>query len=217
LRGHVLDSESSSGRTAPVSGTPPGASFECRPGAAGRPLPRGYRRREPEATLLYRLVAGHLDDLLASLAAASPYGHGLPRHVERELRAFLDCGRLEKGFARVVCRTCKREHLVAFSCKGRSVCPSCTVRRIHDGAAHLVDRVIPRVPVRQWVATFPTRVRYHLAADPRLASAALTIVLRAIASFHRRRARRLGILSDRARATGAVTFVHYAGLIVMRS
>ena len=186
---------------------PPGADYECRPGAARRPLARGYCRREPETTLLYSLVADHLDDLLAELAAASPHGAGLPRHVEKELRAFLDCGRLEKGFARVVCRECRAEHLVAFSCKGRGVCPSCTTRRMHDTAAHLVDRVIPRVPVRQWVATFPTRVRYHLAADPRLASAALTIVLRAVASFHRRRARRLGLRPERGCAAGAVSFV----------
>jgi hypothetical protein len=71
------------------------ASWECRLGAARRALSPGYRRREPEATLLYSLVAEHLDALLLDLAAASPNGHGLPRHVEKELRALLDCGRLE--------------------------------------------------------------------------------------------------------------------------
>jgi hypothetical protein len=40
---------------------------------------------------------------------------------------------------------------------------------MHDTAAHLVDRVLPRVPIRQWVVTFPRQVRYHLAADPKLA------------------------------------------------
>jgi hypothetical protein len=48
----------------------------------------------------------------------------------------------------------------------RAICLSCTTRRMHDTAAHLVARVIPRVPVRQWVVTFAPRVRYHLAADP---------------------------------------------------
>jgi hypothetical protein len=88
---------------------------------------------------------------------------------------------------------------------------------MHDSAAHLVDRVIPRVPVRQFVVTFAPRVRYHLAADPRLASAALTQVLRVIFAFHRRRARALGAQPARANSTGAVTMVHYAGRIVMRS
>jgi hypothetical protein len=193
------------------------ASWQHREGAARAAPPPSYRRREPERTLLHALVAEHLDGLLAELAAAAPHGRGLSRHVEKELRGFLECGRLEHGFARIVCRSCRAEHLVAFSCKGRGVCPSCTTRRMHDTAAHLADRVIPRVPMRQWVATFPTRVRYHLAADPRLAAAALRIVLRVVAAFHRRRARRLGLRLERSRSTGAVSFVHYAGLIVMRS
>jgi hypothetical protein len=177
-----------------------------RPGAAV--LPSGsYRRREPEARLLYRLVAEELDGLESDLTAASPYGSGLPRHVAKELRAYLDCGRLERGFARVVCRSCRAEHLVAFSCHGRAICPSCTARRMSDTAAHLVDRVIPRVPVRQWVITFAPRVRYHLAADPKLAAAALTQVLRVIFAFHRRRARRLGARPARANSTGAVTML----------
>ncbi|MBI5478698.1 MAG: transposase zinc-binding domain-containing protein, partial [Deltaproteobacteria bacterium] len=102
-------------------------------------------------------MAEELDGLESDLTAASPHGSGLPRHVRKELDAFLLCGRLERGFARVVCRSCRAEHLVAFSCHGRAVCPSCTGRRMSDGAAHLVDRVIPRVPVRQFVVTFAPR------------------------------------------------------------
>ncbi len=40
-------------------------------------------------------------------------------------------------------------HLVPFSCKGRGFCPSCGGRRMTELAAHLVDAVLPRVPVRQ--------------------------------------------------------------------
>jgi hypothetical protein len=36
------------------------------------------------------------------------------------------------------------------SCKGRGVCPSCNTRRMAETAAHLVDHVLPRLPVRQW-------------------------------------------------------------------
>jgi hypothetical protein len=32
-----------------------------------------------------------------------------------------------------------------------------------DLAAHLVDRVIPDVPVRQWVLSFPFELRFRLA------------------------------------------------------
>ena len=49
------------------------------------------------------------------------------------------------------CPTCGVDRLLPFSCKGRGFCPSCTGRRMSDTAAHLVDRVFPEVPVRQWV------------------------------------------------------------------
>ncbi|WPB82742.1 transposase zinc-binding domain-containing protein [Archangium violaceum] len=35
----------------------------------------------------------------------------------------MECGVLAHGFARVRCESCKDELLVAFSCKGRGVCP----------------------------------------------------------------------------------------------
>ena len=37
--------------------------------------------------------------------------------------AFLDCGDLNRGFARVVCEACEHEYLVAFSCSRRGICP----------------------------------------------------------------------------------------------
>jgi hypothetical protein len=63
--------------------------------------------------------------------------------------------------------------VVAFSCKGRGVRPSCNGRRMAQTAAHLVDRVIPPVPVRQWVISVPKRLRCFLSDGPS-AVAALT-------------------------------------------
>ena len=40
-----------------------------------------------------------------------------------------------------------------------------------ERAAHLVDRVLPDVPVRQWVLTVPFRLRYRLAWDHALCRA----------------------------------------------
>lgn len=168
---------------------------------------REYRRRTPEVSGLHRLVASNLGPLREHLVRESPYGRGLPRYVERELEEYLRCGLLQHGFARVVCRACQNEHLVAFSCKRRGLCPSCTARRMFDTAAHLVDRVIPRIPVRQWVLTFSRRVRYHLAADPKLASEVITRSLRTLFAWQRRRARALGERPSRASSCGAITFV----------
>ena len=168
----------------------------------------GYVRRRPEQTLLYELVAAEAGGLREALTRASAYGRGLPRHVDKELDALLECGLLHRGFARVRCRRCRSEHLVAFSCKGRGLCPSCTSRRMSDTAAHLLDRVLPRgVRYRQWVVTFAPRVRHHLAADPSLASLALRQCLRAIFAWQRRAARRGGVRPARARSNAAVAFV----------
>ena len=48
----------------------------------------------------------------------------------------------------------------------RALCPSCNARRMAETAAHLVDRVFPPLPVRQWVLSVPKRLRYFLERDP---------------------------------------------------
>ena len=79
----------------------------------------------------------------------------LPGYVQREFEEYLKCGRLEHGFLRVRCESCRAEQLVAFSCKRRGFCPSCGARRMAESAAHLVDEVLPEAPIRQWVLSFP--------------------------------------------------------------
>jgi len=86
--------------------------------------------------------------------------------VTDEFDAFLACGILAHGFLRLRCNGCKEEKLVAFSCKRRGICPSCGTRRMAEAAAHLVDHVIPKVPVRQWVLSFPIPLRSLFAVHP---------------------------------------------------
>jgi hypothetical protein len=74
-------------------------------------------RRRPEQTVLHQVVREHLETFLAETRLRGA-GEGLPRFVERERREFLTCGVMARGFARLRCSGCKREILVAFSCKG---------------------------------------------------------------------------------------------------
>jgi hypothetical protein len=187
-----------------------GGLYERTSGAAGQPLGE-YRHRAPERTVLHELVAGHAQTLLAELRDADPEGGGLPRYVERELAAYLRCGILAHGFTRVRCQTCHDEIVVAFSCKRRGICPSCTARRMADTAAHLVDRVLPRAPYRQWVFTVPKPLRLVLARDPAWTRWVGGLVVRAIGAWQRRVARKRGIRSP---LTGAVTFVQRFGGLV---
>jgi Putative transposase len=47
-------------------------------------------------------------------------------------------------------------------------------------AAHLVDHVIPHVPVRQWVLSLPIPLRVLLAAQPELVTPVLQVVQRMV-------------------------------------
>lgn len=155
-----------------------------------------YQPRSAESEVLHRVVREHFETLRAQ--ARTIGGEGLPRFVEREFREFLTCGCLAAGFARLRCAGCRHEQLVAFSCKGRGFCPSCGGRRMTERAAHLVDHVFPDVPVRQWVLTLPSRLRYLLAWDHGLCRAVVAVYVRAIAGWLRRRARRADVNDGRS-------------------
>lgn len=171
---------------------------------AGQPGSAGYLRHRPEQTLLYQLVERYYPEFARLVALR---GTPLPAHVAREFEDYLKCGRLEHGFLRVRCETCHAEKLVAFSCKRRGFCPSCGARRMVDSAALLVDEVLPRAPLRQWVLSVPFQLRFLFASYPDLMGKALGIVYRAIATWLIHRA---GFTHHTAR-TGAVTFIQRFG------
>jgi len=98
-----------------------------------------------------------------------------------EFDAFLEFGILAHGFLRLRCGECGHDKLLAFSCKRRGFCPSCGARRMSQTAAHLVDHVIPHVPVRQWVLSLPIPLRVLLAAQPELVTPVLQVVHAGIA------------------------------------
>jgi len=75
--------------------------------------------------------------------------------VKDEFEAFLECGIRAHGFMRLRCAQCAHEKQFAFSCKRRGFCPPCGARRMAEAVAYLVDQVISRVLVRQWVLSFP--------------------------------------------------------------
>jgi hypothetical protein len=100
--------------------------------------------------------------------------------VEKLFEAYLDCGILAKGFLRLRCDACARATLAAFSCKLRGICPSCGTRRMAETAADLVNNILPRVPVRQWVLSFPIPLRSLFAIYPELLTPVPRILHRAI-------------------------------------
>jgi len=150
-----------------------------------------YQRREPEHSVLWQAVRDHLPAFLAKAAEAE---RAVPEFVRAEFERFLKCGWVEEGCAVVRCESCGFTRLVAYSCKGRGVCCSCIARRMSDTAAHLVDRVLPEAPMRQWVLSLPVPLRYLLAWDCELCSAVIGIFMDAVFRHLRRVAKReLGV------------------------
>ena len=92
----------------------------------------------------------------------------LPPNVEKELFSYLDCGVLAYGFVRLQCSDCKTEQLVAFSCKKRGFCPSCCSKRMTETSTHLLDHIIPGVPIRQYVLSLPYPLRCWMASNKTL-------------------------------------------------
>jgi hypothetical protein len=135
-------------------------------------------------------------------------------YVEEEFRGYLTCGLLCFGFARGVCTRCPQRFVVAFSCKRRGVCPSCNGRHMAQTAAHLVDHVLPPVPVRQWVISLPKRLRGVLGDRPKAVAAVTRIFLDEIETLlcleRLRCARQATPPSPRPRL-GAVSFLHRFG------
>jgi hypothetical protein len=102
--------------------------------------PTHYNPRHPERTLLYQTVADHYATWLELASAGQFEGQGERRtpkpYVRKAFAKYLQCGIFAHGFARARCDNCGHDVFVAFSCKGRGVCPSCTTRRMAETAAH---------------------------------------------------------------------------------
>ncbi len=115
------------------------------------------------------MVERHLDTYLGSYEERFEPRHGPLRSVvKRTAEAYLECGRLQNGFARIRCPRCRGEHLLAFSCRRRNFCPSCQAKRSALLAEHLRFRVLAPVPHRHVVFTIPKALRGVFERERRL-------------------------------------------------
>ncbi len=93
----------------------------------------------------------------------------------------------EGGFARVRCDACRAEYIVAFSCKQRGFCPSCSAKRAVLWAEFVREHVVRQVPHRHFVFALPKALRpafrYRRSLLPKLALCAWNAVAANICSY----------------------------------
>jgi Transposase zinc-binding domain/Protein of unknown function (DUF4011) len=122
LRNRLLNFRTSRARTLQLVEDDPGSLFEllCVEERKVGFRAEGTERRTVRFERRYGFWRGLLDGVVAR---------------------YLDCGIFERGFARIRCPDCATEYLLAFSCKGRGLCPSCGAKRAAEFAAFLKDEV----------------------------------------------------------------------------
>lgn len=65
-----------------------------------------YRRRQPERSVAYQVIQGHLETWLAGCRQADEEGTPVAAYIEQDFRKYLECGILAHGFARARCAGC---------------------------------------------------------------------------------------------------------------
>ena len=133
----------------------------------------------------------------------------IPKTLRREVERFLLCGDVRYGFVEVRCNECSESRLVAFSCKSRGLCPSCSTRAAIETAENLTE-VLPYVSHRQWTLSIPYALRFSVVKRPGILKRMEGRLVRAIWRWQRLEARRLGFKTQDVTG-GAVCFWQWFG------
>src|SRR4030042_437032 len=145
-----------------------------------------YRPRNPKSSDYYRCVEDHFEAFVQVYEERfeRPYGFWRP-YLQKVIYRYLEGGDMHHGFARVKCRDCHHEYLLAFSCKRRHFCPSCHQKRVVEYSEWLLGNVLKKVPHRQWVFSIPKRLRIYFLYDRKLLSKLSKCGWNVIRAYHR--------------------------------
>jgi len=128
-----------------------------------------YRPRHPQDSDYYHCVEDYFEALMQIYddRFSKDYGFWRP-YIEKVIYRYLDCGDLKNGFARVKCKDCGHEYLLAFSCKRRHFCPSCHQKRVVEFGEWLCMDVLKKVPHRHFIFSLPKILRRYFLYDRKL-------------------------------------------------
>jgi ribosomal protein S27E len=125
-----------------------------------------YQPRKPQESQYHQCVEDHFERLeqVYDEIFARQYRFFRP-YVRQVIYRYLDCGILHNGFARVKCRGCGHEYLLASSCKRRHFCPSCLEKRVVQFGEWLCEEDLKAVPHRHFTFSLPKTLRRYLLYD----------------------------------------------------
>ncbi len=95
--------------------------------------------------------------------------------------------RARRFLPRRLAQPLRHEFCLAFSCGARTVCPSCSGRRMAAASEHVTVRFLPDAPVRQFVVSVPRELRLLLESRSEVLSAAIPTVMRVVLGWYRKR------------------------------
>lgn len=139
------------------------------------------------------LLETRLLELIESFQDPNDPDSGMPVFVENEFLSARDCGNPRHGFIRLFCDRCQHEHPLPLSCKARAICASCGARRMEELTSHLVDHVLPEVPIRQYVLSPPFELVGLLACRTEVLAKLVQIFVRTLARAMKTWARSQGL------------------------
>ena len=165
-----------------------------------------YHPRDPKASPLWQIFSHHYDDFEKNYAEKFEKQYGFFRPVVSEVvRAYLRCGDLKEGFARVRCPECGHEYLLSLSCKTRCCCPACQAKRAIIFGHHLNENVLYPVPHRQYVFSLPKMLRIYFKYDRSLLTGLCQCAYRSLLTFLRE------VVGLKDGVPGAVMRIHTFG------
>ncbi|HIP82492.1 MAG TPA: transposase [Desulfocapsa sulfexigens] len=145
-----------------------------------------YHPRKPTDSPLYRLLLNHFDNFEQVCDQRFSHDYGFYRPVISEVvRAYLKCGDLKQGFARVRCPDCHYEYLLAFSCRGRWFCPSCHAKKVVQFGEVLRENILYPVPHRLYVFSIPIIIRKFFLYNRSLLARLTTCAADSLLTFFR--------------------------------
>jgi len=105
-----------------------------------------YRPRHPERTGFYQLCETYFDSYVRAYEERfEPRSGPLRPMVVRSVEAFLSCGRLQGGFARIRCPKCRDEHLFPFAARKSGQTADCRAALSPRAQSFPAIRCLPRL------------------------------------------------------------------------